>query len=593
MASGASNKLATTTFETAPDNALEVVDVYTSESSGVENSFQDAYHSLSDNFDSLAGQAKSALATVNGLAGQAKGAVSGVTGKVNSALGVVGSIKAGVSKFNSVLGGLKRGDLSSLVALTGGTSNGLKQIADVARSVTSGVNQVKSAVNAVSTVAANLKGGINIKGVLGAVESNLPIAKQIRSTIRDVGGIANSVSSLEGSINRASQLLGGDRSSLNTVLSGTLKKSGLMETLGKFDRAITTAQTSNVLNKFSNISSTIGNAIGQLPDAAQTALVRGLSNEAVDRGLILGSGDDLYRTQSEVASVVINPLNKIVDSFTGNTTITNVVQDTGALAGLVSGVTNLASKAGLRDTFSKMTQNITDSGVLQLAAKPLAMRAIEEGDLDMLMDLSKSGAATALTSLAPDIISSTCANVLRPEGLGQQGFAGLYDDVKTAFNAIDPQWSTYATPSGNAMVNGAAIASNPFMCDIIEASLNQAEHNGVVVQNVSSPNVTGTQLVPMTLEPEMDVFSAQLADNLARYQIENAQVDDEADVPVIAMARAMEIGAMIISGTPKSFEQEPYMLLGSVYLDNTIDSEIENHFPGLFERFKLMDTFAR
>ena len=409
---------------------------------------------------------------------------------------------------------------------------------------------------------------------------------------------------MEDSIGRASNILGGDRSSMNTLVNGMRNGSTQANNPGKFDKNVTTQDTANMVQRFADISPDIGSAMAGLPQATKEALTRGMSDESLATGLIATNKDRTTRIGPEVSPEVVKPLTQIIDSFTGRPTTEAKTQDPGAIAGLISGVSNLAAKSGMKDTFSTITSNVTNKDIIIQAAKPLAIRAIEEGDMDTIIDLSKSKASADIKSFAPKIVESVCYQTQRPEGMSQQQFAPYYRDVKKAFTAIDPNWSTYASGAGNNLVNGAVICSNAFICDIIEAALN--EHNNTKLtpdnrQDVKSIELNPEQLTETDIEPPIDSFAAELEkeiDALNKDSYKEAWANGDAlitppDEPkpasgAILMASDEEVPA---AEPEMTFGEEPFLLVASVFVDNSVEAEIERHFPELNARFVAMGAY--
>lgn len=580
MATGSSKKLAPTTFQTKPDNDLAVVDVYENSGGGIENSFQEAYHKVNETFDDFASLGKSAI------------------GKSGS---FIDSLNKQTSNFNNILNGIKSGNLNSLFNLTGGTSTGLKQLADLVRGARSNITGLTRTVNNIATLGNSLKGGVNNKNFLNRVMNNIPLGRQINDIIQETGRIKQDKASLENSMGRASTILGGDRSSMNTIVNGTRNNAVNVQTPGIFDKAVTTQDTANMINRFAAISPTIGSAIAELPAATQAALTRGFSDDNLNKGLIVTDTGKVSRIGTDVSPEVVNPINKIIDSFTGRPSTEAKTQDPGAIAGLISGVSNIASKAGIKDTFTTLTKNITNKEIVAAAAKPLAIRAIEEGDLDTIIDLSKSRASTDLKSFAPTMVESVCLKVLRPEGMSQQQFAPYYETVKEAFEAIDSQWAVYVCGDGFKLVNGAVICSNAFICDIIEALLNERNNKQINPENrqdVNSPILSSEQLTETDIEPPMDSFAADLEKEVDALNKDsyNQFLEDGDTIIVIPETPTPEPENPDPEPDPKpvlDYTNEPFLLLASVFIDNSVHSEIEKHFPELNQRFIEMGTYNR
>lgn len=582
MSKGASSKLADTTFNTKPDNKLAVVDVYENGGSGVENSFQDAYHKAGSDVSKFASIGKTAL-------GGVQSAIQGATGAM--------------SNVNRILQGIKSGNLNSLMALTGGTIPGLKQLSDTINNVrslvgkaTGVVNQAKNAVRAADQMGNGLKGGSNNNSILNRMVGNNPLSHQIKGLIRDVGSLKKNATTMEGTFGRASGVLGGDRSSMNTVVYGSRNKaSDVAKPVGR-DRPLAPEETEILLSKISEVNPSVASAIAELPKETQNALVRGFNTESFGKGMLAGNAQGVSALNPQASPSVVNPLNRIIDSVGGRESGSVQVQDTEAVSMLISGVTNIASKAGMKNTFSTLTQRVENTDVVVAAAKPLVIRAIEEGDLDMLIDLSQSKAAPELKNFAPSLIAETCYAVLRPEGMSQQEFPSYYKDVKTAFQRIDKDWSTYHCQSGKKLINGASIASNPFLCDLIESVLNdnKNEHSmsGTLGNQGKQP---GTKLVNTTFEEPIDSFASNLEREIDQLNKDSyQQFIDNGETFVDALDKEEEPPAPTPQGPSAqtlTYVHEPFLLLASVFIDNSVESEMEKHFPYLHERFMAMGTY--
>ena len=579
MATGTSGKLAQTTFETTPDDKLAAVDVYESESSGVENSFQDTYHQANSGLDDFASLGQSALGSIGNL-------MNGVKGEINA--------------INSVLNGIMSGNLGSLTALTGGASSGLKGLTDLIRTATNTVSNITNTVNVISNLGNSLKGGLNNNNLLNRLTNNIPLAREIQNTIRMAGTINSYANSLEGSISRASTILGGDRSSTNTIYYGTVNKASTLMTPPMSDTNVSNTQQQLSLEKIKDINHDIASSVASLPQATQNALLRGFSDEALNAGLIVKNNSGVTRLSPQVSLEVIRPINNIIANFSGNDENTIVSQDPSAIAAIISGTTNIANKAGLKNTFTTMTASITNKNIVVAAAKPLVVRAIQEGDLDTIIDLSKSQAKTDIKRFAPDLIEQLNYNVLRPQDKTQQDFTPYYKEVKQAFERIDNEWDTYTTLNGKKLVNGCSIAYNSFLCDLIESCLN--ENNNPLINSQNRQNVNATNLQDSALSAVQttfikDSFSDELereVDKINRDSYENANANGETLLtppdtidPTIPKPTEPVVEPIL------DFSNEPFLLLSSVFIDNSVEAEIEKHFPFLYVRFVEMGTFIR
>lgn len=601
MANGSSGKLADTTFNTSPDDKLAVVDVYESGGGGVENSYQEKYsqnndNGVADSFKDIGKKNSPPGGGSNPLGGGGGNPLGGLNpfGGGNPLGGLGGSNPlgglggGGGNPLNSILNGLKSGNLGSLTSLAGGAFTGLKQISDI-------VNTVNTAVNAVKTIGNTLKGGLNANALINRVANNLPLAQQIKGTIRNVGTIKSSSPSLESSMGRASNLLGGDRSSQNTILNGTVNKSRTIETPRPYDKPVSEAETTALVDKLKSISPQVSSAISDLPVNTQAALVRGFNNEDSNKGLLAASSTGVTRMNPEASKDVIEPIQKIIGNFSPNSTPKVKVQDTNAVATLLSGVSNIANKAGFKDTFSKITKKITNKDVILKAAKPLVTRAVDEGDIDMIVDLSKSSVYKELKNVTPDLVKKTCYQALRPEGLGQQGFSEYYRSMKTAFDRIDPKWNSYKPVGAAILIDGSCISSNAFICDLIEATLNERKNTKLTGSNGQNVKKENGSLIDTDEPVQENIFTKGMQDavealNKEAYKKFREDISNTVTLPPETTQPPVEA----VEPPPVlNYDNEKFLLLASVFVDNSIPSEIEKHFPFLHVRFQAMGTYTR
>lgn len=601
MANGSSGKLADTTFNTSPDDKLAVVDVYESGGGGVENSYQEKYsqnndNGVADSFKDIGKKNSPPGGGSNPLGGGGGNPLGGLNpfGGGNPLGGLGGSNPlgglggGGGNPLNSILNGLKSGNLGSLTSLAGGAFTGLKQISDI-------VNTVNTAVNAVKTIGNTLKGGLNANALINRVANNLPLAQQIKGTIRNVGTIKSSSPSLENSMGRASNLLGGDRSSQNTILNGTVNKSRTIETPRPYDKPVSKAETTALIDKLKSISPQVSSAISDLPVNTQAALVRGFNNEDSNKGLLAASSTGVTRMNPEASKDVIEPLQKIIGNFSPSSTPKVKVQDTNAVATLLSGVSNIANKAGFKDTFSKITKKITNKDVILKAAKPLVTRAVDEGDIDMIVDLSKSSVYKELKNVTPDLVKKTCYQALRPEGLGQQGFSEYYRSMKTAFDRIDPKWNSYKPVGAAILIDGSCISSNAFICDLIEATLNERKNTKLTGSNGQNVKKENGSLIDTEEPVQENIFTKGMQDavealNKEAYKKFREDISNTVTLPPETTQPPVEA----VEPPPVlNYDNEKFLLLASVFVDNSIPSEIEKHFPFLHVRFQAMGTYTR
>lgn len=576
MSSGSSGKLAQTTFETKPDDELAVVDVYESGSGGVENSFQDEYHSSDSDENQFAD-----------IAASAAGAGSDIMDAISSAMDQAAGALNLANNLNSVLNGLKNGNLGALSALTGGGSPALKGLLDLMRKANGVVNTVNNAQNSIN----RLTGDVN--NIINSLGSNKPLATQLQEAARLAGTIKTNSNNLSSSMNRASNVLGGDKSSVNSIQNGTVVRAQTLENPSSYDNKTSLANKEKALDKVKSINPEIAVCINDLPANTQDALLRGFSDEAINSGMVVQNGSVISKLSPQASQDVIVPLTGIINSFNKEGSI-SVAQDPDALAVLISGTTHLSSKAGIKNTFTTMTKNIDNKDVIVKAAKPLAIRAINEGDVDIIIELSQSKAAKELNSFSTDLIPQLTKNIKRTQDKSQQDFAPHYKSIKRAFTVINPRWDTYTSINGKTLVNGCCISFNDFICDLIEACIN--ENNNTLINDKNRQSVKNFELKSNTivkLNPDLvqDDFTDQVQreveklnrDTYEKIFGETTMIIEPPDTPDPTVETPVEP----IEPEPLDFTNEPFLLIASVFIDNSVEAEMQKHFPYLSKRFGI------
>ena len=604
----ATGKLTDTVFIAGPDDKLGVLDVYEQSSPGVVNSYQENFHDVpsalddflsdglnaaagvmdfvSSNLNSISDAIESAYGMVNGVIGGVMGAVNGVMGVVSGVVGTIsGAIGAVTGAVSNVVGGVVRAVGSAI----GNVASVLGGFLELPIKVISGIVGAGStlAANFVNTVgriekALNVKIDFNsvlaigklsdrLSGSLNTVRNGftnkkpLSIAELLTRAIVNYGAMDPRSNSLSGSINRdLDRLLGGDRASAVALTRPALNRASTLNHSSAFDQRHSTLSLDTLLSTIDNADLHV--AIKDLTPAAQAVLVRGLKQEQVFTGNKIAVNGAASVISPQVSVQNKKAIESIISAVTGDVYPVHTRAE-GSQVGVMSGVVHLASKAGFPKPFTTITKNQSPTAMVEIA-KPLLKRAIEEGDFEMIEDVCSTPVSKSAARIVPQLIQETKVNLKKPQNLSQQEYSNYYMQVKNVFEKVNPNWSKYESGKIKA-VDATGICENPFLADLIEAQLN--------TMKAPEANLSNTQLA----YPKSQIDNpTELLNSIGLPESTFVTDEDGQEVEVKPIPWKKP---ELLKLEQSSFKDEPFLLLGRVFLNSTVDSEIKKHFPYFYE----------
>jgi hypothetical protein len=144
------------------------------------------------------------------------------------------------------------------------------------------------------------------------------------------------------------------------------------------------------------------------------------------------------------------------------------------------------------------------------------------------------------------------------------------------------------------LVNGCCISFNDFICDLIEACLN--ENNNQALNKTNRQTVKNYKLnknVVTKLNPELvhDSFNDEVQKEVEKLNRDTytaifgdtTMIVPPPDVP----DPTVEQPELQEPQDPTDFTNEPFLLIASVFLDNSVEAEMQKHFPFLNQRLSI------
>jgi hypothetical protein len=553
-------KLTSTTFISGPKDELAPVDVYQQSGSGVQNSYHSSFHEVSGALDSFLGGLGDALKKGNDF-------LSNNLNAINSAIAQANSLGR---NNNSVLNGLKNNPIQSLTNLVGGTSPALDSLLNTARTANSLYNEANRAANSIKNQTERLDAGLNsLSSSTKPGESKESLGEVLNTSVANYGTLDPTSTTLSDSINKdLDNLFGGDRTVATSLLEPPVNRTSTLINETQFDKDKTNLEVEELLDNLTDTE--VIAAISNLTDEAREALVRGCSVDSLysnNQVAVNGNTGTIDRHVDKRNAEAIG--NLVSHLSNGNYEVDN--SNKGIDANLITGVVHLASKAGYPDVFQTLTEH-QPIEVMREVSKPLLLRANEEGDFDLIKDIANTEIAKDIKSIVPNVVNNLMANIKRPDNLSQQEYANYYKEIKNAFNRIDSNWSKVNTNSVEA-INCTGISKNLFFCDLLEAQLNELSSPELNLGNkqIAYPR-TGVD------NPTRLLNEIALPEPTIRYE---TSTDAEGLEHVVEIVEEPEPYKKpeILKIDKNQFNDEKFLLLGKVFMNNTVDAELQKHFP--------------
>lgn len=301
---------------------------------------------------------------------------------------------------------------------------------------------------------------------------------------------------------------------------------------------------SQTLSLGAGMSNSVGAILGDMSPsmaatynaAAKTAL--DIAPNLVKDGKVL-AGRAMNAANAATAS-------KAIGEFTGGTYGASV-DDSAGLAGSVAGLAYVGHQSGLPGTFGALTDSIDDDRVCRAAGVPLMQAAAIDGDVTLFMDVANSKVGGQMCSAIPELSSGIVSTAVPPADLAQQEYGRYYDDFSSSLTTVDPEWQSYSR-EGGYLVKAAYVAQNPFMGDMVCSRMN----------STMSPDGSDSQSI---FELPTDGLDSPTRKSRPSFidQMKSSFATDDAK--------------------PEEPPAEAFMMLGTVFPTESVDSGFEEHFP--------------
>lgn len=420
----------------------------------------------------------------------------------------------------------------------------------------------------------------NIPDPLQAVEDSL--TEDLENLLNEVGQYneLDNFSGLSDQFGSLGSVLGGDMGALTSILN-VASKLGNFVGYSPFNQIGNGFDLSSVVNQLSNGNTGIFSSIRDLPGSMQGSIGGGFGIDSIRSNVFASVGNTMSRTTYGMDYNGLGPVANICSELTGgsyNAQFTN----RGGLAALIAGVSHIGNSFNLPNVFSSIAKTVTDPVVLMAAARPLIQRAAYSGDVDIFRDVAGSSVGPRMGNLVPGIVTSLISNMARPSGLAQQEYPRYYQNLRGSMDTVQPGWNRYER-EGGSVVNATVISSNPFMCDLMQAQMNELMHpdnylsnlqsvypermsydSSTAVSSVVIPTVTGANVV---VSP-VDSSNVQPV-NLDPLDAINLTINGNRDVSYVT-----ESGAVV-----QSFDDEPFLMLGQAFKGISVNDDLQKHFP--------------
>lgn len=595
-------KLAPTVFIAGPEDKLGVVDVYEQSSDAIVNSYQEQFHNVMDSLDgflsgisglgkgfkagldfvntnlnAIGGAIKSAYGMVNGVISTVKGAVNNVMGVVNGVVntvtGVINDVKNG---YNSAVG-----VLNGIVNFPGRTLSGILGFGGhLANSFLGTINRISNVfdpsiafrgVVAIGRVSDRLSGGLNNSyRNKSASNQSATLQETLAKSIVNYGSLNPVANKLSSSINNDLDIiLGGDRGAITAITRPAIDRAGSLAKPSTFDKNNGTLTFDRLIDNVTDTN--LSSALKDLTPEAQDILVRGLTEEKTFNDNKIAVDGNAAVLSPQISDQNKAAISDIINTITGGNYEVKSRND-GAEINITAGVVHLASKAGFPKPFETIAKHKTPEVMLEIA-KPLLRRAVEEGDFELIRDIASTAVKHEIPVIVPNLIKEIKAKLKKPEKLTQQEYARYYKVVKGIFASIDSTWTRFKSGKVDA-IDATGIAINPFFADLLEAQLNEMKNPELNLGNLQIAYPMDGLSNPTKLLNQIGLPDP------------TTKVDADGEVIVIPPNKFTKPEVLKID--PKQYRDEAFMMLGKVFINNTVDSEIKKHFPYFYETLETI-----
>lgn len=563
-----SMKLAKPTYEAGPEDELIVKDVYNCKSSAVVNSYQESVGDAVGGMDDIPGMNLGQLLDkVSQAMSGAQAALSGnIAGAVTAVSGAIGA--------NLSMGGLAGfGNLS-----------GIGSAAGIAASIAS-LGGMGTARNVIS----------NMFGSMGGLSQVVGQVNQLSWQAGNIANLANTVSTTAGiaaiSMGPFSQMMGGDMGTFASIAKQVLNKNSYntsrssFSSYSDFDTKVGYQSVDTLAESLSQGNTDVFSSIVDLPDQVKSHLNGGMTQSEITGNVVASINGTLTKLSPQMSAQSAEPIKNIVNTLSGDAYQVDI-QNKGATAALISAVSHIGNKLNMPKVFPTIAENVEDKGVLLQAAKPLVQRAIEEGDMSTIESIANTKIAKEIKVIAPGVVTSLVGKIQKPENLAQQEYSKFYQGMRESFDAMDPDWATYKRQGGDC-VNAGILKDNFFVADLIRSQMNElmspdhyianaqrvfADENPVDTDVVNSLSELINTRVTNNPNQPVDLSNVTISD----YELTAAGdqvINDNTEIKLRGNA----------SDRVMSFDNEPFLLLAGMYLDDSVDACLKRDFPEWYQ----------
>lgn len=550
-------KLTQTTFISGPRDELAPIDVYEQNNTGIQNNYHNQFHDIADTLDHFLSQFGNKLKQGTDLINNNLNLLQNLSNQLNNGLNIKNPLGS--------LDGFKNNPIGTLKGILGGSNPTIDKILNTAEHASHVFKEAERSIESIKRTSESLKSGLN------GLKNDKPLSlhEKIEENIKNYGSLNPNSNNISESINHdLEDMFGGDKTVITNLLEPNLNRVDSLNKPTTIDKKIDPIDKEQFLENIKDPD--LLNHILDLSDNAQDLLINQIEKDSFFNHQSIAVNGETNTISHEVSLQNKEAIGKILNTLTNsNYEVKN--KDTGKEANLVSGITHIASKAGFPNVFENLSKKY-DKDIMRKAAKPLLLRASEEGDFEIIKDIANTEIKKDIKTIVPNIIENIITDIKKPHNLSQQEYSNYYKSVKDTFNKIDPQWDKKDICNVE-VINCCCISKNKFFCDLLEAQLNELLHpdnnlsNKQVISPMSGIN-DSTKLLNEIDKKEPKVEQRKVTDEYGIEYYEEYTVEPK---PYIAKE--------ILKIDPNDYNTEKYLLLGKVFIDHTVDREIQKHFP--------------
>lgn len=379
------------------------------------------------------------------------------------------------------------------------------------------------------------------KGEAGSVlQTALKAASKAQGLVRNLGN-AKSISQI---LAAGGAYAGRDGAALTKLAYSVGSLDNNLSSFKSVGKISNLTGLSRQLSLGAGMSNAVGSILGDMSPsmaesynaAAKTAL--DIAPNLVKEGKVI-AGKAMNAANAATAS-------KAIAEFTGGTYSTEV-SDSAGLAGSVAGLAYVGHQSGLPGTFGALTDSIDDDRVCKAAGVPLMQSAATTGDVTLFMDVANSRVGDQMCSAIPELASGIISTAVPPENLAQQEYGNYYDRFSGSLDIVKPDWQNYSR-EGGYLVNAAYVAQNPFMGDMVCSKMNSS-------------------------------MGSEESDSQSVFELPTDGLDSPTRKSRPSFMDQMKSSFATDDAVPETPPAEAFMMLGTVFPEESVDAGFEEHFP--------------